>query len=100
MVMMREGSRGARLFVFLGEDTAHHSFSSPRVEGMVRCREPCGGNEPSERSLFLATPTGAVSSQSCPSRSEMLNRTFPVCPLLEGLGFAAVSQETEIKRKR
>lgn len=93
-------SRGARLFVFLGEDTAHHSFSNPRVEGMVRCREPCGENEPSERSLLLATPPRAVSSQSCPSRSEMLNRTFPVCPLLEGSGFAAVSQETEMKRKR
>ena len=81
------------LFLFLGQDTAHHSFSSLGVEGMVRCSYPCRGKMPAERSPFFAKLTSGVRSHSPPSRSEMLNRNFQVHRLMEGFGFEAGNRE-------
>ena len=81
------------LFLFLGQDTAHHSSSSLRVEGMVRCSYPCRGKKPAEHCLFLAKPTSGVRSHSRPSRSDVLNRNFQVHRLMEGFGFEAGNRE-------
>ena len=86
--------------MFLGEDTAHHSLSSLRVEG--NCGVGTREGETSHRNVLCSLPRRLAQSGArvAPSRSEMLHRKFPVCCVMEGLGFEAISQAKERKRKR